>query len=294
MTIEMQREQQQQDQRAAAANRAHAAQQRDAAAAVNTAVAAARVERTRARHLGANKRRLADAFEILSSQINGCEEMTVLEPGNVLRHGLGTPEAGTANIAAVCEFVARIMDGQLPNDAIEDMHETRLERHLAAAVRHADAVYQRAYALENAAVLQPALPAAAVSNGAPLVKRAPSGSASLVEPAPPESPTQSTGQIALHAIEAMLAEGHEMPASQAALTALNGHNTAGFGVASVPGPRAGDTVRMDLRELVGDGPVEETEDDDVEAGRLVPPFPGAGIADPGEASSAGGASDDES
>lgn len=276
---------------AARANRAHAAQQRDAAAAVNTAVAAARVERTRARHLGADARRLAEAFTLLSEQINGRDEMTVLEPGNVLRHGPGAPEAGTGNMAAVCEFVARIMRGELPYDALEEMHEARLERHLAPAVAHADATYQHAHRLEHAASVHPALPSgAAPANGAVLPHR------EAARPVAPESAVQSTGQIALRAVREMLAEGRDMPASQAALAHLDQvvqvfEVDSSFNPVSIPGQRAGDTQRLPVDEVLGH---LARADAGAEADGDTEPRPFSGTGRSGDASPAkDGAGDDD-
>lgn len=301
MTIaEQQREQHQhqarpqQDLRAAAQNRASAAEQRNAAAAVKTAVTAAQVERTRARHLGADGRRLAEAFQVLFDQIEGREDMGVLHPGNVLRWGPGCPEEGTGNLAAVLEFVGRILAGELPHDAVEDMHEARLARHLSGAARHADSMYERAHRLESAAVVQPALPAAGVipaqSNGHALPQR-------QVPPAPPEKPAEQTGKIALAAIEAMLAEGHEMPAAQAALVEHGyADEPAAFGPSALPHGRVmGDTQRL---------PVVPAKDDDSESAEAAPeprPFSRSAstagsetASSRGEESGSGADDDDES
>lgn len=293
----------QDDQRAAHANRQHAAEQRNAAAAVNTAVAAARVERTRARHLGADVRRLAEAFKVLSEQINGRDDMTVLAPENVLRHA-GGPEQGTGNMAAVCEFVARIMAGQLPFDALEEMHDARLEQHLAPAVRHADATYQHAHRLEHSATVQPALPPAgpqqAPQNGAPQRREpiAPS-QPPMFPPAPPETLAEQTGAMVARHVEAMRNGGMDVKRSQAALASLDQvvpvfEVDQSFSPVSIPQQRdIRDTQRLPmdevLKHLAQDDAGAEPDDDPEPR-----PFSGTGLS--GDASPArdSGADDDES
>lgn len=285
------------EQRAAASNRAHAAEQRNAAAAVSTAVSAARAERNRAKHLGADRRRLADAFEVLSGQINGREDMSVLEPENVLRHDPGAPEQGTGNMAAVCEFVARIMAGQLPGDALEEMHEARLERLLAPAVRHATASHERAHRLENAATVPAALPPAGVvsqpSNGQ-LPRREPIAPSQppMVPPAPPEKPTEQTGQIMMRAVDALREAGKDTTASEAAFAASYGH-AAGFAASSIPHARSGDTMLLPLVVAGNEhAPAEAPVADGADDGRQAPrPFdrPGAVSGSP----SGSGAVDDD-
>jgi hypothetical protein len=223
------------------ANQAHAAEQRQSAAHVGHAVAVARSERIRAHHLGADSRRLEDAFDILAQQINGREDMTVLRPGNVLRHDAGSPEQGTADVAAVCEFVDRIIKGELPHEALEEMHAARLDRHLAPAVRYAESMYQRAHRLDHAATVQPALPAGAVLQppvGVPLPRREPIvPQPPEFPPAPPESPLEQTGAIALKAVASLRKAGEKTEKSEAALAQLNGGKGPDFG--PPPDPRFG-------------------------------------------------------
>lgn len=295
MTIEMQQREQhqqrpQQPAPDARAGRAQAAEQRNAAAAVATAVGAAHVERTRARHLGADKRRLAEAFELLSEQINGRDDMSVLDPGNVLRHEPGGPEQGTGNMPAVCEFVDRIMRGELPHEALEEMHEARLRRHLAPALRHVDASYQRAHRLENAATVQAALPpsGAVQQNGhAPaLPHREPIAPSQppMFPPAPAPTAAESTGTL-VRIVEEATAGGAQQALSGQTLQSLRdagfGGEAAGpdyfnapvdpaFGPSALPLGRAlGDTQRME--------PVP-AEDDDAPA--TLPFAPAASIAAP--------------
>ncbi len=302
MTENPQRERAQHDQ-AAQANQAHAAEQRQAAAHVSHAVAVARSERTRAAHLGADTRRLEVAFAILSEQINGREDMTTLRPGNVLRHGPGGPEQGTANVAALCEFVARVTDGELPYDVIEEMHADRLERHLAPAVGHAQSMYLRADRLEQASTVPAALPPGQPElNGSlpPLPRRTPGATIGpqpsqppMFPPAPPESPAEQTGAI----FSRLRENGHDIPA-EIERAARKDHGTSletrtpdpAFGAASV---RIGDMQPMRMDEVLGHlAQADAGKDDEAveeHGGRLVPPFVPAAV-EAGDASRSDAAS----
>lgn len=301
MTEHPQRERTQHDQ-AGQANQAHAAEQRQAAAHVSHAVAVARSERTRAAHLGADTRRLEDAFDILSEQINGREEMTVLRPGNALRHDPGAPEQGTASIAAVCEFVERVRQGELPYDVLDDMHAVRLDRHLAGAAQHAQSMYLRADRLESAAVVQPALPpgpaSLAPSNGVPQQRQpiVPS-QPPMFPPAPPESAAEQTGAI----FSRLRENGHDIPA-EIERAARKDHGSSletrvadpAFAAAALPQQRMGDTQRLPMDEvlkhleLADAGAVSSADEDDDQA-RERRPFSGTGLS--GDASPARGSGD---
>lgn len=298
MTENPQRERAQHDQAAQQANQQRAAEQRQAAAHVGTAVADARSERTRARHLGADARRLEDAGRILDAQINGREDMSVLRPGNALRHGPGAPEQGTGNLAAVAEFVHRVfIVGELPFDVLEDMHAARGDERLAPAEQHAQEAYRGAYRLENAATVQPALPAGSVSvasNGVPQQRRpiAPP-QPPMFPPAPPESPAEQTGAI----FSRLRESGHAIPA-ETERAARKDHGTSLSLETRVPDPafaasavRIGDTQRLSVDEVLGHlGQDDAGADADGEPEPR--PFSGTGLS--GDASPArdSGAGDD--
>jgi len=305
MTEHPQRERNQHDQ-AAQANQQHAAEQRQAAAHVSHAVAVARSERTRAAHLGADTRRLEDAFDILSDQVNGREEMTVLRPGNALRHDPGGPEQGTASVAAICEFVERVRQGELPFDVLDDMHAVRLERHLAGAAQHAQSMYLRADRLENAAVVQPALPpgpASLASSNAVSQQRQPIAPLQppMFPPAPPETPTEQTGAI----FSRLRENGHDIPA-EIERAARKDHGSSletrvpdpVFAAAALPQQRMGDTQRLPMDDVLehlaqADAGAASSADEDDERARERRPFSGTGLS--GDASPArdSGASDDD-
>lgn len=306
MTDHPQRERTQHDP-AAHANQQHVAEQRQAAAHVGTAVADARSERTRARHLGADTRRLEDAGKILDAQINGREDMSVLRPGNALRHNAGGPEQGTGNLAAVAEFVHRVfIMGELPFDVLEDMHAARGDQRLAPAEQHAQETYRQAYRLENAAVVQPALPAGPLvpqsSNGVAQPRREPIAPAlpPMFPPAPPESAAEQTGAMIGRHIEALRKDGHDVTAAEAAAARMNPRvepcpTAPDFG--PVPNPafaasavRIGDTQPMRMDEVLGHLPLDDAGAESAESGPR--PFSGTGLS--GDASPArdSGAGDD--
>jgi hypothetical protein len=283
------------------ANQAHAAEQRQSAAHVGHAVAVARSERIRAHHLGADSRRLEDAFDILAQQINGREDMAVLRPGNVLRHDAGSPEQGTADVAAVCEFVDRIIKGELPYEALEEMHAARLDRHLAPAVRYAESMYQRAHRLDHAATVQPALPAGAVLQppvGVPLPRREPiAPQPPEFPPAPPESPLEQTGAMVTRHIEAMRAAGEDVTESEAAAARLihrAGETAApdfgprhdpAFDVAALPTGRIGDTQRLPVDVVLGHLAQADAGAEASKGGggkKAMPPFAGAAASGSGD------------
>lgn len=307
MTEHPQRERNQHDQ-AGHANQAHAAEQRQAAAHVGTAVADARSERTRARHLGADTRRLEEAGKILDAQINGREDMSVLRPGNALRHNVGGPEQGTGNLAAVAEFVHRVfIMGELPFDVLEDMHAARGDERLAPAEQHAQETYHRAYRLENAATVQPALPSGSPQplNGVPQQRQpiAPS-QPPMFPPAPPESPAEQTGAMVARHVEAMRNGGLDVKHSQAALAGLDQVVPVyelpvdpKFAASALPQQRMGDTQRLLMDEVLdhlaqADAGAEDDGDPKPVVGR---PFSGTGLSgDASPARDSGAGDDDES
>lgn len=288
MTVEMQREHQQQrppqSEQHPTAPRVDLA--RTDANRVATLVQIARDGHNEARDAGEDAERLQNASFVLYDRIASKpgDRRTRLDRA---LHGLD----GALDEEAVLEYLDLTgREGLTARQALQRILDRRTMPEFDGGQEISDRLHGLAYAWEREAVTRPALPATGslpTSNGASLPKRVPGQRGPvpslppMAPPAPPESAAQSTGQIALHAVEAMLAEGHDMSASQVALTTLNGH-VSGFGPASIPAQRMGDTQRMDLRELVGDGPVVETEDDSHVAPR---PFPGASTADPGEGSS---------
>lgn len=310
MTVEMQREHQQRPAQPAQPAQHHAAPRVDLARTdanrVATLVQIARDGHNEARDAGEDAERLRNASFVLYDRIAS-------KPGDRrtrLDRALHRVD-GALDEEAVLEYLDLTgREGLTARQALQQILDRRTLPEFDGGQEISDRLHSLAYAWEREAAPRPALPVAGSlpsSNGARLPQRA-TGSPSQ-QVAPPESAAQSTGQIALHAVEAMLAEGHEMPTSQAALVKanLNGASPGAFGAASIPGPRSGDTIAMHAdevlaalaaddasREMVADGPVRGGNDD-----RVAPrPFPGAGTADPGEASSPSearsGAGDDES
>lgn len=301
-----QRERTQQQDQAYAANQAHAAEQRQAAAHVGTAVADVRSERARARHLGADMRRLEDAGRILDEQINGRDDMIVLRPGNALRHEPGSPEQGTGNLAAVAEFVHRVFTlGELPYEVLEDMHAARGDRRVAPAEQHIQESYERAYRIERAATVPAALPSGqpALTGAAPLPKRVrgtngpypPLEPERLVPPAPPESPAEQTGAI----ISALRESGHNIPIALERAARKDGGTSLdvdvpdpGFAASAIPQQRhpIGDTQPMRLDEVLGH-PALDDAGAVADGDREPRPFSGTGRS--GDASPGSGVGDDD-
>jgi hypothetical protein len=241
----------------------HPADAREHAHMVSAVAAIAETQLGEAESERARRALLEDGLSVLRWLIAAPRSERTLEVDRVLHS-----EKDDLVEGQVVEYINRLLRGESSLMARHAMVRGRAQ----SAIGSAWEVAAHLHSLADARVVReaspvhrgelppvPAVPAQRPESE-PLPRRIPGRPEPLFPPAPPESPVEQTGAIALRAVEALRVAGESTAASEAALASLIGPAPdPTFAAAALPqarAVRAGDTARLPVVPDV-DGVLEE-------------------------------------